>query len=76
MARGRVHTVYRRAQGDWTNEVEGGEREPSAHETKEEAIRQGRALAREAGSEHVIHNMDGTVSERNSYDDQPQPPRA
>lgn len=75
MARGWIHTVYRSATGDWANEVEGGERASSVHTTKAEAVARGRELAIAARTEHVIHNMDGTISERNSYGNDRYPPR-
>jgi hypothetical protein len=74
MARGWVHTVYRSASSDWANEVEGNDRASSVHDTKAEAVKRGRELAIAAKTEHVIHNMDGTIAERNSYGSDPYPP--
>jgi len=75
MARGWIHTVYRSATADWANEVEGNDRASSVHDTKVEAVKRGRELARNAQTEHVIHNVDGTISERNSYGNDPFPPK-
>jgi uncharacterized protein YdaT len=69
-----VHTVYRKDEGIWANEVEGGERASSRHEIKSAAVERGRELAMAAHTEHVIHNQDGTISERNSYGNDPYPP--
>lgn len=69
MADGFIHTVYK--DGQWVNEVEGGERISGIHATKEEAVEVGRARARQDRSEHVIHNQDGTISERSSYGNDP-----
>lgn len=71
MARGWVHTVHK--DGTWINEIE-GEGEFSQHRTKEEAVAAGREAARGRRTEHVIHNLDGTISERNSYGSDPYPP--
>jgi hypothetical protein len=71
MARGWIHTVHR--DGRWLNEVEGGEI-LSTHQTKEEAVDAGRGFAQQRRTEHVIHNMDGTIAERNSYGGDPYPP--
>ena len=71
MARGWIHTVYRSASSDWANEVEGGDRASSVHATKDEAVKRGRELAIAAKTEHVIHNMDGTIASRNSYGNDP-----
>jgi hypothetical protein len=72
MARGWVHTVHQG--GWWYNEVEGEGRFATAHATKEEAVATGRQEARARRTEHVIHNMDGTIAERNSYGSDPYPP--
>lgn len=70
MAQGDVHTVHR--DGKWFNEAEGNARASSSHETKAEAVERGRDLARNSRSEHLIHNLDGTIGERNSYGNDPR----
>lgn len=76
MARGWIHTVYRSDTKDWANEVEGGDRASSVHRTKDEAVKRGRELAINAKTEHLIHNMDGTIAYRNGYAaHDPFPPR-
>jgi hypothetical protein len=65
MARGFIHTVFKDDQ--WINEVEEGNALGGAHATKEEAVSAGRARAQQDNTEHVIHNQDGTIGERNSY---------
>lgn len=69
MADGFVHTVYKNDQ--WINEIEGGPQFGGAHPTKEDAITAGRARAEDDRTEHLIHNQDGTVSQRNSYGNDP-----
>jgi hypothetical protein len=59
--------------GSGSNEVEDGG-EISRHDTKESAVEAGRERARRDETEHVIHNMDGTIAERNSYGSDPHPP--
>lgn len=71
MARGWVHTVHK--EGIWVVEVE-DEGELSRHQTKEEAVLAGREAARARQTEHVIHHIDGTIAERNSYGNDPYPP--
>jgi uncharacterized protein DUF2188 len=66
MAEGFVHTVYR--DGRWVNSIEGDQAPlPDSFETKEDAVEEGRAEARRRQTEHVIHNQDGSIAERNSY---------
>ena len=65
MANGFIHTVPKGKQ--WVNEVEGEGAIGGAHATKEEAVLVGRARASQDKTEHVIHNQDGSIGERNSY---------
>lgn len=69
MAKGFIHTVFKREQ--WINEVEEGEEFGGAHPTKEAAVAAGRERAKQAGTEHVVHNQDGTIGERSSYGSDP-----
>jgi Uncharacterized protein conserved in bacteria (DUF2188) len=71
MARGWIHTVH--SEGAWWNEVEGGG-SISRHATKEAAVETGREAAKARRTEHVIHNIDGTIAGRNSYESDPFPP--
>ena len=43
--------------------------------TKPPAIAYGRSYARSIKGELFIHNMDGTIAERESYGNDPFPPR-
>jgi hypothetical protein len=72
MARGWVHTVYRG--GVWVNEIEGSPQALSRHATKDQAVVRGRSEAKGRQTEHVIHNQDGTIAQRNSYGNDPYPP--
>ena len=68
MAEGFVHTV-RREEG-WANTIEGQDGAlTGAFETKEAAVVAGRDEAIRRKTEHVIHNEDCTIAERNSYFD-------
>lgn len=71
MADGYVHTLHK--DGQWTNTIEGEDGGGSqSYSTKEEAQAAGRDLARQAQTEHVIHNEDGSITERNSYGNDPE----
>ena len=68
MARGWIHTTpVPGSSGGWQNTVESEEQALGSFGTKEEAVAAGRELARQRKTEHVIHNSDGTIAERNSY---------
>jgi hypothetical protein len=64
-----VHTVFKN--GSWTNTVEGGDGGTATHGSKEAAVAAGRQLAQSNASEHLIHNQDGVIAERNSYGNDP-----
>jgi hypothetical protein len=67
-----VHTVPHGA--GWANRREGAGRVSKEFETKREAERAGRDTAKREGVEHLIHNKDGQIGERNSYGNDPFPP--
>lgn len=68
-----VHTVS--TDKGWANRREGAQRASSVHATKAEAEAAGRAAARKDSVEHLIHRKDGTIGERNSYGNDPHPPK-
>lgn len=68
-----VHTVRR--DNGWGNLRAGSDRVSKVYPTKEKAQKAGRATARRESTEHIIHNRDGKISERNSYGNDPHPPK-
>src|SRR4051812_24030627 len=71
MADGFIHPVWKDA--EWQNQIEGGDRSPGSYVNKAEAREAGRSRALAVGTGHVIHNQDGTISDRNSYGNDPAP---
>jgi hypothetical protein len=70
MAAGFVHTVHR--EDGWANTIEGEDSPlPGTFETKEAAVIVGRDEAMRRRTEHVIHDRDGTIGERNTYGSDP-----
>ena len=65
MSKGDIHTV--KHGDDWANRAEGNERVSNTAPTKAEAQAKGREMATERGVEHVVHNQDGHICERNTY---------
>ncbi|OMH32556.1 DUF2188 domain-containing protein [Tersicoccus sp. Bi-70] len=61
--------------GQWKSRREGSERAFQVGGTKAEQTAQGRAAAQRDGVEHIINKMDGTTGEKNSYGNDPNPPR-
>ena len=59
----------------WANKREGSDRVSKTFDTKQEAQKAGRETARREKTEHVIRNRDGKISEKNSYGNDPYPPK-
>lgn len=60
---------------DWAVRGEGNSRVTSVHSTQQEAIEHAREIARNQQSELLIHGTNGQIRERNSYGDDPFPPK-
>jgi hypothetical protein len=61
--------------GGWQNKVEGNERASNVFGTKAEAQARGRRMAIDRQIEHKIQDRNGRIAERNSYGNDPFPPR-
>jgi hypothetical protein len=70
---GGVHTVPSPIGRGWWNKVNG--RVKSRHRVKEEAVAAGREMAKQLKVEHSIHREDGQIREKNSYGNDPCPPK-
>lgn len=60
---------------EWAVHVQGEAGDRSLHGRKIEAERAGRALARQLRTEFVIKNRRGQIIDRDSYGNDPFPPR-
>jgi hypothetical protein len=71
MANPTIHTVKKG--GVWQNIAEGSNRRiGSTYATKAEAQAAGKERARRNRTEHIIHNVNGTIGQRNSYGNDPR----
>lgn len=61
-----VHIVPR-ASG-WATIRPGSDRATGTYQTREEAIRAGRKIAKDRGTELIVHGRDGRIRESHSYD--------
>ncbi len=73
MTKKNVHTTPSPTGTGWVNQV-GGE-VVSRHRTQTNAAKAGRQIARGEHSEHAIHRRDGTIGRKNSYGNDPNPPK-
>ena len=68
-----VHTVKN---GDkWKVKISGNPIPQSSHRTQSEAMKYGRLLAQKLQTEHVIHRPNGQIRDKDSYGNDPYPPR-
>lgn len=73
MAKGDISTYIE--DGVWKSKVEGSSRAAHAGGTKAQQQAVGRDMAKARHVERTIRNVDGTISEKNSYGHDPHPPK-
>ncbi|MCW2478107.1 DUF2188 domain-containing protein [Candidatus Symbiopectobacterium sp. NZEC135] len=61
--------------GEWAVRSEGSDRVTKTFDTQREAIDYGRGIAQRQESELVIHRPDGRIRDKDSYGNDPFPPR-
>ncbi|MBD3238090.1 MAG: DUF2188 domain-containing protein [Candidatus Moranbacteria bacterium] len=61
--------------GKWAIKIENQKTISSTHETQAEAISQGKIIAQKNSSELVIHSRQGKIRDKDSYGNDPFPPR-
>ena len=70
-----THHVVPNPSGGWDVKRGEAERASSNHDTKREAIDEGRAVSRSQRTELRIHNKDGKNSSSDSHGGDPNPPK-
>ena len=75
MSKRNPHIVPRSDVGGWAVQREGAGRASSLHDTQAEAIAEGRRMAQNERSELFIHGRDGRIRDRDSFGNDPFPPR-
>ncbi|MEU9808553.1 DUF2188 domain-containing protein [Mycobacterium sp. NPDC050853] len=73
MAKGDISTYHQG--GEWKSKVEGSSRAAHTGGTKAEQQAVGRQMAKDRRVEHTTRKMDGTIGEKNSYGNDPNPPK-
>lgn len=61
--------------GMWQVKSAGNSHATSIHQTQQQAIKAAQSIAKNQKSELFIHNREGQIRERNSYGNDPYPPR-
>ncbi|WP_312652287.1 DUF2188 domain-containing protein [Proteiniclasticum sp.] len=70
-----AHHVLPNPDGGWDVKREDAKRASHHTETKEEAVKIAKEIAMNQKTELIIHKLDGTIGERNSYGNDPYPPK-
>lgn len=73
MSKKQVHVVPH--DNGWAAKRGGAERASKVTGTQKEAIDAGKRIAQREGTELVIHGEDGRIREKNSYGNDPHPPK-
>lgn len=61
--------------GRWSVKPENGQRASRTFDTQKEAIEYGRQVAKNQESELVIHGRDGKIRDKDSFGNDPNPPK-
>jgi uncharacterized protein YdaT len=73
MSKKNVHVVPR--DGGWAVQKEGNQRASKVTTTQKEAIGVGREMAKNERSELVVHGQDGRIRQKDSFGNDPNPPK-
>jgi uncharacterized protein YdaT len=68
-----VHIVPK--DGKWAVQTEGSDRAAKITDTQADAIQRGKEIAKNNESELIIHGKDGKIRDKNSYGNDPNPPK-
>ena len=69
------HHVVPDPNGGWSVKKEGASRASKRFDQKRDAIVHARNISKDQGTEFVIHRRDGTIASKDSYGNDPNPPR-
>lgn len=72
---GKNQHITHNSNGGWNVIGEGNSRPTKILSTKKDAIEYGRIIAINQGSELVIHGLNGRIQDKDSYGNDPLPPR-
>lgn len=75
MPKKNIHTVYNKDRKMWETKKEGQNKPLASSHTKQTAEEKSIREAKKTKVEHVIHNKDGKISDKDSYGNDPNPPK-
>lgn len=75
MAKAKIQRVTPRSRGKWQHKADGKRRATRVTNTQREAIESAIRVARNQGGEVIVHGKDGRIRSKDSYGNDPNPPR-
>ena len=75
MPRNELHIVHNSDRGGWDIKKPAANRVSAHCDTKDEALRIGRTMAKNQKAEMITHLMNGQIQNPNSYGNDPCPPK-
>jgi hypothetical protein len=69
------HHVVHNSDGGWDIKRGGGQRSSNHFDKKQDAVDRARGISQNQGSELVIHNRNGKISQSDSHGHDPCPPK-
>lgn len=67
--------IVKNPNGGWAVKKGGSSKATKVHNTQQDAIEHGRSIAKNQKAELYIHGNDGKIREKNSYGNDPNPPK-
>ena len=74
-AQPKTQRVTPRPEGGWQHKGDGNERATRVTQTQKEAIESAVEVAKRQGGEVVVHGKDGKIRSKDSYGNDPNPPK-
>ena len=75
MTRAKTQRVTHRPDGKWQHKADGNEKPTRVTDTQQQAIDSAIGVAQNQGGEVVIHGKDGKIRGKDSYGNDPNPPK-
>jgi uncharacterized protein YdaT len=75
MAKPKTQRVTPRPDGTWQHKADGNERATKITQTQQQAIESAIEVAKHQGSEVVVYGKDGKIRSKDSYGNDPNPPK-
>ena len=73
MKKNNIHVLY--IENKWVMKEENNDNKSISFDTKDKAIEYSKKKAKDNKVELIIHNIDNKISNRNSYGNDPYPPK-